>query len=49
MSLISTLLNEPFYSEFDRLFDDAFSRRTGSGGSGSEVARNQAPRHLRPA
>ena len=49
MSLISTFFNDPLYSEFDRLFDEAFSRRTGTE-SGSQVARqNAAPRLLRPA
>ncbi|RPD58578.1 HSP20-like chaperone [Lentinus tigrinus ALCF2SS1-7] len=49
MSLISTFFNDPLYTEFDRLFDDAFSRRT-QGGNGTQVARQDAvPRLLRPA
>ncbi len=48
MSLIN-LFNDNFFSDFDRMFDDAFDRRT-RGGAG-EVQRpsdNNAPRVLRP-
>ncbi|KAI0352948.1 small heat shock protein [Trametes cingulata] len=47
MSLVN-FITDPFYDEFDRLFDEAFSRRTG-GGNG-QVARqgNNAPRVFRP-
>ncbi|KAI0776584.1 HSP20-like chaperone [Trametes elegans] len=46
MSLVN-FFSEPFYDEFDRLFDDAFSRRTGNNG---QVARqgNNAQRVFRP-
>ncbi|RPD58624.1 HSP20-like chaperone [Lentinus tigrinus ALCF2SS1-7] len=48
MSLVNFFNNDPFFSEFDRMFDDAFDRRT-RGGSGSQVQRaNNAPRVLRP-
>ncbi|KAI8992722.1 HSP20-like chaperone [Trametes punicea] len=48
MSLVS-FLSDPFYDEFDRLFDEAFTRRTA--GNGGQVARrsdNNAPRAFRP-
>ncbi|KAI0713072.1 HSP20-like chaperone [Cerioporus squamosus] len=50
MSLVNFFNNDPFFSEFDRLFDEAFDRRTrGGSGSGSQVQRaNNAPRVLRP-
>ena len=44
MSLIS-LFNDPFFSDFDRMFDEAFARRTGSQ---PQSAGNAAPRVLRP-
>ena len=50
MSLIS-LLNDPFFSDFDRMFDEAFARRTGSYQPQSVVSQsagNAAPRVLRP-
>ncbi|KAI0630650.1 small heat shock protein [Trametes polyzona] len=50
MSLVS-FFNSPFYDEFDRLFDEAFSRRT-NGGENGQVARqgnNAAPRVFRPS
>ncbi|OSC98328.1 HSP20-like chaperone [Trametes coccinea BRFM310] len=48
MSLVN-LFSDPFYDEFDRLFDEAFSRRTGA--SNGQVARrdNNAPRAFRPS
>ncbi|KAI0365866.1 small heat shock protein [Pilatotrama ljubarskyi] len=51
MSLVS-FFNDPFFTEFDRLFDEAFDRRTGRGSNTqlqhhSENA-NTAPRVLRP-
>lgn len=49
MSLVS-FFGSPIYDEFDRLFDEAFSRRTGAGDN-SQVARqgNNAPRVFRPS
>ncbi|CDO76667.1 hypothetical protein BN946_scf184752.g5 [Trametes cinnabarina] len=50
MSLVS-FFSDPLYDEFDRLFDEAFTRRT-SGGNGAQVARrdnNNAPRAFRPS
>ncbi|KAH9857290.1 HSP20-like chaperone [Lenzites betulinus] len=48
MSLVN-FFSTPFYDDFDRLFDEAFSRRT-NGGDNSQVARqgNTAPRVFRP-
>ncbi|TBU25115.1 HSP20-like chaperone [Dichomitus squalens] len=49
MSLVNFFNNDPFFSEFDRLFDEAFARRTGGGNT--QVQRqsgNDAPRVLRP-
>ena len=49
MSLIS-LLNDPFFSDFDRMFDEAFARRTGSQPQSviPQSTGNAAPRVLRP-
>ena len=49
MSLFTFFNNEPF-SDFDRLFDEAFARRTAAGGNGTQVQRqgNTAPRVLLP-
>ena len=48
MSLVNFFNNDPFFAEFDRMFDEAFDRRT-RGGSDSQVRRaNSAPRVLRP-
>ncbi|KAI0328837.1 HSP20-like chaperone [Cubamyces sp. BRFM 1775] len=46
---LSNFFNEPFFTEFDRLFDEAFDRRTGN----NQLQRqsdhaNSAPRVLRP-
>lgn len=48
MSLVG-FFSDPFYDEFDRLFDEAFSRRTGGNGN-TQVARqgSNAPRVFRP-
>nr|VWO99673.1 Putative secretion system protein [Ganoderma boninense] len=49
MSLFTVFNNEPFFSEFDRLFDEAFARRTA--GANTQVQRqsaNIAPRSLIP-
>lgn len=49
MSLVH-FFNSPIYDDFDRLFDEAFSRRT-AGGDSNQVARqgNNAPRVFRPS
>ncbi|KAI0646081.1 HSP20-like chaperone [Trametes meyenii] len=56
MSLVN-FFNDPFFSDtfsdFDRLFDEAFARRTGGGGAGTNTQlqtqnANTAPRVLRP-
>ena len=50
MSLFNFFTNEPF-ADFDRLFDEAFARRTAAGGNGTQVQRqpgNTAPRVLLP-
>ena len=49
MSLVS-LFNDSFFSDFDRMFDDAFARRTGGGPQVSQTPghSNSAPRVLRP-
>ncbi|KAI0640942.1 HSP20-like chaperone [Trametes meyenii] len=50
MSLVG-FFSDPVYDEFDRLFDEAFSRRTGTPGGNTQVARqngNTAPRAFRP-
>ncbi|KAH9900696.1 HSP20-like chaperone [Cubamyces lactineus] len=46
---LSNFFNDPFFTEFDRLFDEAFDRRTGN----NQLQRqsdhtNNAPRVLRP-
>ncbi|KAI0655801.1 HSP20-like chaperone [Cubamyces menziesii] len=48
MSLVG-FFSDPFYDEFDRLFDEAFSRRTAGNGN-TQVARqgSNAPRAFRP-
>ncbi|KAI0776566.1 HSP20-like chaperone [Trametes elegans] len=52
MSLIN-VFSDPFFSEFDHLFDEAFARRTG-GGNNNQLQSSQrgnvnnAPRVLRP-
>ena len=49
MSLVNFFGNDPFFSEFDRLFDEAFTRRTA--GANTQVQRqlaNTAPRALIP-
>ncbi|KAI0832032.1 HSP20-like chaperone [Trametes gibbosa] len=48
MSLVS-FFNAPLYDDFERLFDEAFSRRT-NGGENSQVSRqgNAVPRVFRP-
>ena len=54
MSLVNFFNNDPFFSEFDRLFDEAFARRTGGTGSNQgqvqrqQDTQNQAPPVLRP-
>ncbi|KAM5536891.1 hypothetical protein V8D89_009438 [Ganoderma adspersum] len=50
MSLFNFFNNEPFFADFDRLFDEAFARRTAAGGNGTQVQRqgNTAPRVLLP-
>ena len=48
---LSTFFNEPFYSlaDFDRLFDEAFSARTGAGANGRQLQQQDgSPRALRP-
>ena len=50
---LSTFFNEPFYSlaDFDRLFDEAFSARTGNGTRNSRQLQQQdatQSRALRP-
>ena len=49
MSLIS-LFNNPFFSDFDHMFDEAFARRTGSQPQSvvPQSTGNAAPRILRP-
>ena len=46
---LSSFFNDPFFTEFDRLFDEAFDRRTGNNQlqRQSDTA-NNAPRVLRP-
>ncbi|KAI1783582.1 HSP20-like chaperone [Ganoderma leucocontextum] len=49
MSLFNVFNNEPFFSEFDRLFDEAFTRRTGGSSQVQHQAGNGAvPRVLLP-
>ncbi|KAI0669054.1 HSP20-like chaperone [Trametes maxima] len=50
MSLVG-FFSDPVYDEFDRLFDEAFARRTGTPSGNTQVARqngNTAPRAFRP-
>lgn len=49
MSLVH-FFNSPIYDDFDRLFDEAFSRRT-AGGDSNQVSRqgNGTPRVFRPS
>jgi len=46
---LSRVVYDPFY-EFDRLFDEAFTARTGGSGNNAnnQVERNTAPRSMRP-
>ena len=48
MSLVNFFNNDPFFSEFDRLFDEAFARRTGGNSVQRQENSNSAPRVLRP-
>ena len=48
MSLVNFFNNDPFFSEFDRLFDEAFARRTGGNSVQRQENGNSAPRVLRP-
>ncbi|TBU23119.1 small heat shock protein [Dichomitus squalens] len=48
MSLVNFFNNDPFFSEFDRLFDEAFARRTGGNAVQRQDNGNSAPRVLRP-
>lgn len=45
MSLVNFFTNDTFFPDFDRLFDDAFARRTSGPG---QVQPHGAPRVLRP-
>lgn len=47
---LSTFFNEPFYSlaDFDRLFDDAFSARTGGQRNNRQLQQDSTQRSLRP-
>lgn len=48
MALFNVFNNEPFFSEFDRLFDEAFTRRTAGGSQVQRPSGNNAPRVLLP-
>ena len=50
MSLVSSLFNDSFFSDFDRMFDEAFALRTGSQPQSvvPQSTGNAAPRVLRP-
>ena len=48
MALFNVFNNEPFFTEFDRLFDEAFARRTGGGSQVQRQSGNNAPRVLLP-
>ena len=49
MSLVNFFNNDPFFSDFDRLFDEAFARRTGGNSQlQTQQSGNNAPRVLRP-
>ena len=47
MSLVN-LFNDSFFSEFDRMFDEAFDRHTHGGSQVQRQSTNNAPRVLRP-
>ena len=47
MSLVN-LFNDSFFSEFDRMFDEAFDRHTKGGSQVQRQSTNNAPRVLRP-
>ena len=52
MSLVNFFNNDPFFSDFDRLFDEAFNARNGSGrsqnGAGQLARQGSSLSSLRP-